>query len=303
MIHKPSVRQAVEVKGSYTFEPSWYLASEQPVIFTNDKLFPALQSYRAGDSADQPVFIDRSTDQLKRSAIEYTEYLRSDHDQEPEASGDFAGTWIPGLVILSLLLLTWIKIFYVQFLSPVLISAFKFKDASKLFNERNTSAQNAFVVLEVIFAINGGLFLYFIVDYFNLNMPGIGDFFIFLILSGFIVALFTLRFFAINLAGFLFDVRKIFSEYRHSVSLYNKIYGILLLPVIAGLLYLGEGFYGQLIYGGIITGGAIYLLQLLRGIEIIIKKEFSVIYLILYLCAFEIIPILVLYKLIQIVLI
>ena len=287
----------------YTYDASWYLNRDEPGIFTKDQLFPFYPGNKASDSVSKIVFVDYNPAVVKKSASEYSEYLKNDIHITQKAEAGFSGAWIPGLVILSLLLLTWIKIFYIQFLSPVLVSAFNYKAASKLFNERNASAQNAFLVLQLIFAINSGLFLYFIVGHFNLKMPGIDDFAIFLSLSAVLIVLFAIRFFALKLLGFLFDKRRIFSEYRHNLLLYNKVYGILLLPLIAGLLYLGDGFFNLIIYSGLILGAIIYLLQLVRGIEIIIKEEFSVFYLILYLCAFEILPVLFLYKLFQVVLV
>ncbi len=260
------------------------------------------------DGADQPfnerpVFIAEESDILSRSADSYRIYMEKDHEDQIE-SGMLHGTfWVPALVILSFLLLTWVKLIYVQFITPVLVSAFSYKEAEKLYNARGAATQNAFMVMHAIFVINGALFLLFVVDHFGFGMPDLHPAVLFIIASLFLILIFALRTAALRFNGFLFDRSVLMVRYLHSISLYNKILGLLLLPVIIGLLYSGNAAYPVLIYAGIIMAGAFYLLQLWRGLEIIMKKEFSGFYLILYFCAFEFLPVFVLYKVLQVFLI
>ncbi|TVR71621.1 MAG: DUF4271 domain-containing protein [Marinilabiliales bacterium] len=252
---------------------------------------------------ERPVFIAEKNDILSRSADAYINYIEKGHDERLE-SGMLQGTlWVPALVILSFLLLTWVKLIYVQFITPVLVSALSYKEAEKLYNARGAATQNAFMVMHSIFVINGSLFLLFIADHFNFGMPDLHPAMLFIIVSLFLILVFALRSAVLRLNGFLFDRSVLFARYLHSVSIYNKILGLLLLPVIIGLLYAGDSAYVPLIYSGIIMAGVFYVLQLWRGLEIVMKKEFSVFYLILYFCAFEFLPVFVLYKMLQVFLI
>ena len=289
--------ESVEKEKVFKYDASYYLNSEPQTLFLSDHLFPPSSRTKVTGPSGGEVFIGNETGVTSESSLEYKAYLQSDiHIKNTDLSYSSLA-WMPGLVILSLLLLTWIKVIYIQFLTPVLVSAFNYKTATKLYNEKNAPAQNAFIILHLIFAINAGLFILFAADYFDFRNPDSSPLLFFLGSSIVILLLFAFKSVALTTIGFLFDNSKIFSEYKHNISLYSKIYGIVLLPVVVGIIYMDDFILSELIYTGLILGAAIYLFQLIRGLEIIIKKGVSVFYLILYLCAFEILPILVLYKL------
>jgi hypothetical protein len=272
-----------------------FLAPGKDIIFSREHIFPDILTTASETEAGTIVFIESGNPAAGNSSVAYRTYLEAEaSDYDPL---QYSTSWIPGLVILSLLLLAWIKLAYVQFLTPVLISTFNYKEALKLYISKNAPAQNALVILHLIFALNSGLFLLFIARHFHLNVPDIRPAFLFLIASASIVLLFGLKNAMLRITGFLFDSPKLFAEYSHNISLYNKILGILLMPLIVGLLYADIVIHNTLIYTGLTMIVAFYLLQLIRGMEIIARKGFSVFYLILYLCAFEIIPIFMLYRL------
>jgi hypothetical protein len=66
--------------------------------------------------------------------------------------------------------------------------------------------------------------------------------------------------------------------------------------VVFAVCYLPEGFVGALLWAGILILGAGIIFKLLRGYQIIIRKDVLFIYLILYLCTLEILPLLLGYK-------
>ncbi len=274
----------------FKYDASYYLDPDSEIPFFREYIFPV------SGRQDQNVFAGGDNSITHNSAVAYRTYL----ENEVSAGNDdlhYSISWIPGVVILSILLLTWIKLAYLQFLTPVLVSAFNYKKASKLYQSKHVPSHTAFFILHLVFAVNTGLFVLFIFGHFNLNIPDIGPLLLFLIISLSVVFLIAFKNAALRLTGYLFDTSKLLREYSHNVSLYNKIFGIALMPVIVGLLYADQSVHGTLIYTGLILGAVFYLLQLIRGLEIIVRKEFSVFYSILYLCAFEILPVVIIYKL------
>jgi hypothetical protein len=288
-----------ELKGPPRYDGTFYLEHDTGSPFFRENPFIMHAADNRDNLTTNPVFVEAGPGLENNATDSYHEYMQKDMNGDGYEKLHYSGAWIPGLLVLSFLLLTWIKLIYVQFLTPLLISSFNYKEATKLYHGKNAPAQNAFHILHAIFAINGGLFFLFVAGFFDLKLPYIQPVLIFLILSGSLVLVFSLKSIALGVVGFLFNKSALFSEYKHNIFVYNKIYGIALLPVIVGLLYAGDVMYVPLIYSGLLLGAVFYLLQLLRGLEIIMRKEFSVFYLILYLCAFEILPILVLYKLFQ----
>ncbi len=291
---------AEKLKIAPRYDASFYLERDNGSPFFREIFFIGQGIDNQDITTTQPVFVEVVPGLENNRSDVYREYLQKDLTGQACEKAHYSGAWIPGLVILSFLLLTWIKLIYVQFLTPLLFSSFNYKEATKLYHGKNAPAQNAFHILHGIFAINGGLFFLFIAGFFDMKLLDIKPVLIFLILSVSLVLVFSLKSLAMSIVGFLFDKSALFSEYKHNIFVYNKIYGIALLPVIVGLLYAGEILYVPLIYSGLALGVVFYLLQLVRGLEIIIRKEFSLFYLILYLCAFEILPIVVLYKLFQV---
>ena len=294
----PEISEPLPEPG-YKHDASWYLDPLTDTPFFREHIFPDPLAGGNVQAHNREVFLETGTRSFTGSSTEYKTYLENDISRNYNDNTLLAAAWIPGLVILSLLLLTWIKMAYVQFLTPVLFSTFNYKEALKLYNSKNTPASNAFIILHLIFAVNSGLFLLFVAGYFNFNLPEISPPLLFLSASGFIVLLFAFKSAALSITGFLFDSSGFFAEYSHNISLYNKIFGILLMPVIVGLLYADPEVHGKLVYTGLAIGAVIYILQLVRGLEIIVRKEFSVFYLILYLCTFEILPLFAIYKLLQ----
>jgi hypothetical protein len=278
-------------------EDIFFLAPGRDIIFAREHIFPGMTATAKEPEANTIVFVETGIPVDRNMSVAYRTYLEAKASNNNNDQVQYSTSWIPGMVILSLLLLAWIKLAYVQFLTPVLISTFNYKEALKLYISKNAPAQNAFVILHLIFAVNGGLFLLLIAGHFNFNMPDIPPSLLFLIASAFIVLLFGLKNAVLRITGFLFDSPKFFAEYSHNISLFNKILGVMLMPLIVGLLYADAVIHNMLIYTGLTMIVAFYLLQLVRGLEIISRKGFSVFYLILYLCTFEIIPIFILYRL------
>jgi hypothetical protein len=54
-----------------------------------------------------------------------------------------------------------------------------------------------------------------------------------------------------------------------------------------------------LLFAGAVLIGLFFLMSLLRGGKIFLKKQFSISYLILYLCTLEILPLILLYNLLM----
>ncbi len=297
----PEVTESARLdEKEYRYDASYFLEHGTDKPLSGENIFIRSGKDTEDFSPNSRVFIDNNTDNLAESARAYETYLGKDTSEQVFDQVHYSTTWIPGMVIFSFLLLAWIKLIYVRFLTPVLVSAFNYREASKLFNGNNVPTQNAFLILNVVFAINGGLFIIFLTEHLDFGFPDIHSGLIFLISALSIVFIHKLKYFSLSVVGFLFDSSGLFAEYKHNISLYNKILGVLLLPVIVGLLYAGNSMYVPLIYAGIGLAVVFYLLQLMRGLEIIIRKQFSLFYLILYICAFEILPIIVLYKLFQI---
>ena len=74
--------------------------------------------------------------------------------------------------------------------------------------------------------------------------------------------------------------------------------GIVLLPIISILPYVPDSIAPWVFYAGFFVIILLYILRIFRGLQISFKNRLSIFYLILYLCALEIMPTLILFKVI-----
>ena len=100
----------------------------------------------------------------------------------------------------------------------------------------------------------------------------------------------------LNLSGFLFNRLRIFREYLYNINLYNRLLGIVLLPTFLFAFYT-KGILRDVVFwtiGGLIL--VVIIMRIVRGLVFSFKKDISIFYMFLYLCALEIAPLALLYN-------
>jgi len=102
-----------------------------------------------------------------------------------------------------------------------------------------------------------------------------------------------------SVIGNTFRQTDLFREYTYNVFVFNKLLGISIVPFLFLINYSTGSIRIILIWTSLVLVGAVGILRVMRGIVFSIKKDVSLFYLFLYLCALEILPILVLFKWIQ----
>jgi len=155
------------------------------------------------------------------------------------------------------------------------------------------------IALNFVFILVVSLFLYLITSYHSVHLPFsdvINPFFVF---AGLLVLLYQAKAFVLWILGIIFKESEKFYEYIFNVFLFNKMLGLILIPVVIGITYLKIGTQ-YLIYAGLFLMLVIYLYRIYRGVIICIRKaNLSLSYIFLYLCTLEILPIAVITRFIS----
>jgi 4-hydroxybenzoate polyprenyltransferase len=87
-------------------------------------------------------------------------------------------------------------------------------------------------------------------------------------------------------------------EYILLIYLVSQATGVIMVPVVIAIAYAPEWLFKISFYFGIVILGASYILRITRGILVnLLEGRMPAIYLLLYLCTLEILPILFAYKL------
>ena len=214
----------------------------------------------------------------------------------PPGSHELRPDWLLGIIIGSLVLLAWLKLFYHKFLDQIMQSVSNYQLSVKLLRDQNIFSKRVAIALNLNFVFIGGAYVYLLFGYYNLRPFALNDIMSYLSYSGCLMLLLLIRHVVLYMAGFLFDNLHVFREYLHQVFLIYKSMGIYLIILVIGLAYIREDLRVYFIYLGIALVFSAYFLRLLKGIRILMNKDVLIFYLILYLCTLEILPFLILYR-------
>ncbi len=141
-----------------------------------------------------------------------------------------------------------------------------------------------------------GLFGYLAADYFRVNLPVPMNLAAWLLCTGIIIAGVTTRHFMCLITGNISNRRDEFRGYLVSIYEFYRVCALIIFFIIILISYttfLASSVYFTL---GLIILGVMYILRFTRLLIIFLNRNISIFYLILYLCALEILPVLVLVK-------
>ncbi|MBS1530231.1 MAG: DUF4271 domain-containing protein [Bacteroidetes bacterium] len=158
----------------------------------------------------------------------------------------------------------------------------------------------AFVALFLLFALTFGLFLYQFSAYRHVYYT-ISGFPLFISLTLVILVLFAVKFLVVKFLGFVFSIDKLVTEYLSVSYLTYFNIAFVFLPVGVCFSLLTDSLMPYVLWIAFGLVAAIFVWQYLRGsVEIISNILFHKFYLIVYLCALEICPVLILVKALKI---
>ena len=242
------------------------------------------------DSIDlQPFMIE----QMNSGSLQTTNsYLSRD------IISDHIPDWYFIIIISVLVAFAWIRIAYTRFIAILFESSFNYLLASKIFKERSAVKRRVWMAFDLIYLLNGSLFLYLLFRFFDWDFVGENDFIQLSVSFGFLLVMMIIRIITMSVTGHIFDRYSLFSEFLYHFYIYNKLIGLVLLPFILAIPYTQGQLHVILIYTALSVVGIVYFMRFIRAVIFTLKKEVLIFYLILYLCTLEILPVLVIIKLI-----
>ncbi|MFD1629500.1 DUF4271 domain-containing protein [Pseudopedobacter beijingensis] len=166
---------------------------------------------------------------------------------------------------------------------------------SQLNKEENIFSSWYFLFSYVLYSLFIGLFLYILFNRFGF-LPTVEGFNLFVLASfSFAIAL-GVKIVGLRFLGFFFNVQRVTREYINCIYLSFFNVSLLFIPLIICLTLTSNSNYWVL-WGGILFVALGFGLQLLRVVvHIMSSYKLSKFYLFLYLCAFELCPIIILIK-------
>ena len=157
------------------------------------------------------------------------------------------------------------------------------------------------VCMNGFFVLSAGLYLSFILQYFQLSIAG--NFWLqYLYCSIALASIYSVKFIGLKITGWLFNVSNATDAYIFIVFIINKILGVFLLPFLPLLAFTTDPLNGSAM---IISWFGIGLLLIYRFILSYgaIRKEVKLnsFHFVLYIIGFEVVPLLLIYKLLLLI--
>lgn len=204
--------------------------------------------------------------------------------------------WITGLLFLAALLWLTVRL-TTKGLMPELkrfllfrgINESSSRDTGSLFYWQST-------VLNFVSFLVLALFAYCGAAYNDLIPSGFPKFLSLLALMGIVIVAVTSRHFICVAAGNLSGQNEMFNEYLITIYQSYRFSSVFIFWVIIMMLYTASTPSEVHFIAGVIILGIFYIYRVLRLLFIFIKRNISILYLFLYLCALEILPVLIIIK-------
>jgi len=153
-----------------------------------------------------------------------------------------------------------------------------------------------FIALFLLFGLTLGLFLYQLAQYEKVyySINGVR---LFVSFSLIILIALAIKFLIVKFLGFVFNINKLVSEYLSSLYLTYFNIGFVFLPVTVCFCLLTAELISYILWIALVLAIVIFIWQYLRSsVNIVSNILFHKFYLVVYLCALEICPILILIK-------
>ena len=206
--------------------------------------------------------------------------------------------WILGIILIFWAIFASVRVGFLKYLGQLFASLVNFNEATRLFQQRGYKTMYGAMRLDIIFHLILPLSVYQIATFYKMDIPGYPSIVFFLALLLVINGYLFIKIWLYQLAGSIVMLKEQTEESVFNIRLYYKAIGLILLPIVTIHAILPEtNFITIWIMAGLIV--IMYVANVIRTIYLGIRKDISIFYLILYLCTLEILPLLLVFKLIS----
>lgn len=205
--------------------------------------------------------------------------------------------WLIGVLLICFVLFATVRLIFNKYLSQLILSTINYSTFLRLLRERYFNLLHASFRLDIISNAVMALFSYQFLTAYKINFGISGSFYFYLACLAGVIGYFTAKRIIYYFIGVLTESNQEILEYLFSITVYNRVLGIFLLPISGVIAFLPLSKVKPILFAGAGLIGIFYLMSLLRGGKIFLKKQFSISYLILYLCTLEFLPLILLYNL------
>jgi len=275
--------------------------TESDILILRPAEKPKKQYFNRNKSLENPNLLNDSTLALKPPADYFLQQISVQPAGLvlPAQPAHFrSADWFTFMLLLSLVLFAFVKNTSKKYFPLLFQSIGSYSASSRLYREQNISLIQGSAIMELFYLLILGLFGFQLIKFYGSGFQ-ISDFLIFIICFGAVLIFFMLKLALYRALGFVSETQSETNEYLFNMKNHNKVLGILLLPLVSFIAWSPVAKPDYFLLTGLVLIALFYLFYLFRGVRILIKKHYSIFYLFLYLCTLEILPLFLLFKIIQ----
>jgi len=205
-------------------------------------------------------------------------------------------TWFFIYLFVLLGFFAWIRLYYGNILTQTIQASTNFQMATRMFKDNSLLQIQLDNILYAFYFLNIAFLLYLVEERFQIYPYGLQGGPLYFFNLAFLVGIFFGRIVFVILTGFLFNRLNIFREYLYNTFIFNKLMGMTILPVLLFVVYTTEVLKEVFFWLAIAIATLVVFMRLIRGLVFSFKKDVSIFYMFLYLCALEIAPLVLLYR-------
>ncbi|MCX6236634.1 MAG: DUF4271 domain-containing protein [Bacteroidia bacterium] len=206
--------------------------------------------------------------------------------------------WVLGIILIFWVIFASVRVGFLKYLGQLFVSLVNLSATTRLYQQRGYKTMYGAVRLDFIFHLILPLSVYQIASFYKIDIPGYPAVLFFLALLLVINGYLFTKILLFRLAGSIVMLKEQTEESVFNIKLYYRALGLFLLPVVTVHAIIGKtNFITIWVMAGLIV--IMYFAIVIRTIYLGNRKDVSFFYLILYLCTLEILPLLLVFKLIS----
>jgi hypothetical protein len=242
------------------------------------------------------------SDSVKPAAFYNYEHVFSGHLLRPthlsaEVSKKQKVYWPVLVLLFSLILLVYLRVNSARRFFQIIRAFFSLSYTRQLVREEYRLNKGTSIALIALFIITSSIFLFNLNSYYGFFKFSIPGYLSFLVICSAVLLVYFFKIGINMLLSFIVNESERIDEYIFNVFMMNKAIGFFLFPVVIALQYVHVETY-YLLVSGLVIALFFYSIRIFRGFVIgYAGKGISVFHLFLYLCTLEILPLVVLIKL------
>lgn len=227
----------------------------------------------------------------------FKNHLLSVKNSKPEIHFTKYDFLISGILLFLYILFVWMYVSNYKKLSQIIKGFYINRFSNQLSREDFAIGNRVSIFLSVFFITTLSLFINRVLSYFGFQLFE-SDFFLIIIIVFALITTYAVKFATIKLLGYVLNVEKEAKDYMMTIFLFCNTLGLFMLPIVICLTFVKQVSPGIFIYTGIVMIITFFIIRMIRGLILGFNSSgISKIYLFMYLCTLEILPLVILLKL------